>query len=345
MKTEADPLRTAQYPMRVVVRRTGLNASVLRAWERRYEAVVPGRSKGGQRLYSEADIRRLTLLAELVEGGHNISQVAGRSTDELRQLLLRDQRSERESVALAPGPPVREVQPSSGNGRPSPVSVPALAEGEVEPFLERGLQAVNEMDTRELEQLLYRAAMAMNPVDLVERIMVPLLARIGMLWEEGEVGPASEHVASAVVRRFLDWVLETLGAGEGGPVLVVGTPQGQRHEFGALLAAVMGAAEGWSVVQLGPDLPAAEIADAARRKKARVVALSALHRSEESRLRDELLELRAELPEKVDVLIGGPAVLSHRDELVGRGIVVLEDLAEFREQLHRAVPARTNGDG
>ena len=38
------------YPISVVVRRTGLTQDILRAWERRYEAVVPLRTPTGRRL-------------------------------------------------------------------------------------------------------------------------------------------------------------------------------------------------------------------------------------------------------------------------------------------------------
>ena len=53
----------------VVAERTGLSQELLRAWERRYDAVVPVRSEGGQRLYTDADVDRLRLLRLAVEGG------------------------------------------------------------------------------------------------------------------------------------------------------------------------------------------------------------------------------------------------------------------------------------
>jgi MerR family transcriptional regulator, light-induced transcriptional regulator len=338
-----DPLTSAQYPMRVVVRRTGLSASVLRAWERRYGAVVPGRSEGGQRLYSEADIRKLTLLSQLVDAGHNISQVAGLDPEDLRRLLLR----ERRSVGMEGEFGLTEdVAEDEGDGRRADAPVPLPSDGRVEPYLERALATVHEMEIEQLESLLNRAAMTLGPATLVDELMVPLLNRIGLLWESGEVGPASEHVASTVVRRFLDWILEAMGGDGGAPVLMVGTPQGQRHEFGALLAAVVGAAEGCSVIQLGPDLPAEEIARAALQKGVHLVALSALHRADEDEVVEELQRLRAELPERVEVIVGGPAVEGYRKDLKARGIEVVEDLGAFRVHIQgRVREIRQNGSG
>jgi hypothetical protein len=51
-----------RHPMRLVVLRTGLTPDLLRAWEKRYGVVTPIRSRGGQRLYSDADVERLSQL-------------------------------------------------------------------------------------------------------------------------------------------------------------------------------------------------------------------------------------------------------------------------------------------
>lgn len=340
-----DEISVPQYPMRVVVRRTGLNASLLRAWERRYGAVVPGRSDGGQRLYSEGDIRKLVLLRELVDLGHTIGQIAGRSEDELRNLLLREQRVQPDGPNEGPGDDEgREAQ--AGDERESGES-PGLHEDlsweadEIAATVEEGVAAIRAMDTIRLEQLLDRAAVALTPVQLTDQLIVPLLRRVGQLWEGGELGPASEHLASGVIRRFLDSLLARLAPKETGAVLLIGTPAGQRHEFGALLAGVVAAAEGWQVVPLGPDLPAAEIAEAARRKGAGAIALSALHPNGGDEVKGELQALSQELQGEVPVLVGGPAVNGSRPDLEAAGVICLTDLAELR--LHLRQRGRNGG--
>ena len=47
---------TPVYNLKAVVLETGLKPDTLRAWERRYGVLSPGRSEGGYRLYSERDI-------------------------------------------------------------------------------------------------------------------------------------------------------------------------------------------------------------------------------------------------------------------------------------------------
>ena len=83
------------YRIGAVSRLTGVAPDTLRVWERRYGAVVPMRSEKGSRLYSQADIGRLSLIKRLVDGGDSISRVAN-----LDQVQLAER---------AKGAPLREV--------------------------------------------------------------------------------------------------------------------------------------------------------------------------------------------------------------------------------------------
>ena len=57
------------YSIGAVARMLGLGASTLRAWEDRYEVVVPIRSGGAQRLYSRAQVEQLRFLKAHIEAG------------------------------------------------------------------------------------------------------------------------------------------------------------------------------------------------------------------------------------------------------------------------------------
>src|SRR5215213_3572133 len=97
-----------RHPIGVVARRTGLKPDLIRAWERRYGAVEPGRTETRRRFYSDADIERLLLLRRVVNTGRGISQVAGLPNEELEAL-----------VAAEPAPPAAARPPallSSGAG-------------------------------------------------------------------------------------------------------------------------------------------------------------------------------------------------------------------------------------
>lgn len=75
------------YSIGVASRLTGIQPTTLRIWERRYGLVKPGRSEGKTRIYSEDDVRRLSLIKTLVDAGHQISTVAPMTTEQLRTRL------------------------------------------------------------------------------------------------------------------------------------------------------------------------------------------------------------------------------------------------------------------
>ena len=75
------------FGISAVSRLTGISSHVLRIWERRYQAVAPGRTDSKRRQYSREDIRRLTLLKTLTESGHSIGNLAKLSTEALEHRL------------------------------------------------------------------------------------------------------------------------------------------------------------------------------------------------------------------------------------------------------------------
>src|SRR5436305_13638358 len=98
---------TPRHPIGLVARRTGLKPDLIGAWERRYNAVAPGRSATRRRFYSDADIERLQLLSRVVRTGRGISQVAGLPDEALRALLAE------EPAAEAP-PPIPAFSGTAG---------------------------------------------------------------------------------------------------------------------------------------------------------------------------------------------------------------------------------------
>ena len=216
---------TSGHSIKVVVRRTGLSAHVIRVWEKRYQAVVPARTATNRRLYSDEDIARLQWLQQAVQAGQSIGRIAHLSTPELMKLV----RAEQAAAPLA-------QRPTDGEG------------GEKDPgeFLARALIAVQGLDAVSLEEQLVRASIALSQQHLLEEVVQPLMERIGQMWQEGTLRVSDEHMASAVVRSFIGNIQASFQVPETAPHLVATTPAGQLHEIGALLASVVATSEGWN---------------------------------------------------------------------------------------------------
>ena len=299
-----------KHPIQVVARRTGLTADLLRVWEKRYEAVSPGRSATSRRLYSDADVHRLLLLRRATLGGRRIGQVAGLSTEELEVLVATDE------AAAAAAPRV----PGSSRARASRDS-----------HLAACLDAVKNLDGDGLEAALSGAAVALGTPELTRRVLVPLMQTLGDDWRDGKLRVFEEHLASSMVRSVLGSLRVAQTPEPGAPELIVTTPSGQVHEIGALMAASMAESQGWKVTYLGPNLPAEEIVAAAERRGARAVALSVVFPADDARLYDELRRLRRLLPDRVPILVGGRA--SDGLDRVVPEIRVVNDLSTLLDTL------------
>ena len=312
-----------RYSIKLVARRTGLSAHAIRIWEKRYNAVLPERTKTNRRLYSDADMERLLLLHKATLDGHAIGQIAKLPTEQLRQL--------HHAVEAA----------GSGKVAPAPTNKTELVSpGEV---LENCLHFVKHLDSERLQRALEDAEVALSRPRFIEQLIAPLLQKIGELWRDGTLRVIHEHMATAVTRSFLGNVRSAYDVPETAPGVVTTTPVGQLHELGALMASATASAEGWRVTYLGPNLPAEEIAAAARQNQARAVALSIVYPTDDPRLEPELQKLRRLLPGDVALLIGGRAAVNYRTTLEMLGVQLIKDMASFSAILEAlrvpAVPA------
>jgi MerR family transcriptional regulator, light-induced transcriptional regulator len=299
-----------QHPMAVVARRTGLSPDVIRAWERRHRAVEPARTQGNQRLYSERDVERLMLIRQALEAGWQIGHVASLRDEKIRALLGR-----------------------AGGHPSSAVSRPDLTRRSPKEFLGLCLEDIARLEASQLQAHLDEAAVELGRIETLDRLLVPLFHRIGEGCSTGKLRIASEHLASAVVGRFLDSLQGASPVGEGAPGLVVTTPAFQQHHLGALLVAATARMEGWRTTYLGPNLPAEEIAAAARMRQARAVALSIAYPANDPNLSAELERLGRQLRGTAEIIVGGPAARSYQVALDAAGARCLDDLAGLRTYL------------
>ena len=307
----------AHHPIQLAARLTGLSTHVIRIWEQRYHAVEPRRTEANHRLYSRNDIERLGLLRDVTHAGHNISQMARLSNDELR--------------ALAANAPGLELQASR-----SAASTPAH-----DAWLDECLASVQSLDGRALDDTLKRAGTTLGAQGVLHRLAAPLTQTLGDLWREGKITAAHEHFATGHLRAFLAHLAKPFGGNQSAPTLVVATPSGQLHEMGALLVGALAANLGWNVTCLGASLPAAEIAGAARQKRARAVALSLVYPEDDANLPGELTWLREALPEDTTLLVGGRAMPAYHEVLARLGVILLKDLEELGKALdHLRRPSR-----
>jgi MerR family transcriptional regulator, light-induced transcriptional regulator len=308
------------YSMRVVTRLTGLHPDTIRAWERRYGAIEPDRSGGGTRKFGDREVQRLGWLAALTKRGHRIGDVARLGDAALR------------TMAAEPGPAADSL---AERGAPD-----GSTSGS-EQLRARYLDAVKRFDVRAASDELNRAAVLLDGRQLVHEIVLPLMRAVGDGWKRGELLPAHEHLVSGQVRGLVDAVIRLSYVPPGALRVVVSTPPGELHEFGAIVGAMLAATNGLGVVYLGANLPIADIARAARESRAHAVLL-ALAKPLAAREREGLALELAGLGEEVELWLG--LAPSHPFASGIRGATILTSFEQLEAVLadvaSRARPVR-----
>lgn len=209
----------ARYPIQAVSARTGLAPPLLRAWERRYAAVEPVRSEGGERLYSDRQVHRLNLLRMLTQHGHRISRIARLPAAELERLLL--------DVGI------------------TPFDSPVRAENsDLEHVLYgRGLAAVNALDAELLATEVERARTVLSPLALVDAVLCPLIRRAEAIPARGPVVKAASRGLVDLLTdtaRLLARVLAPLGSGRSMLIWNLGNPRDASLAMASAAASIQG---------------------------------------------------------------------------------------------------------
>lgn len=227
------------YNMRAVEEATGISSRTLRSWERRYGVPSPGRSAGGRRLYSEADIALIQWLREQVARGISISRAISRIS-------------------------ASDTEPQ---GSLSPI--------ELERLQLRLLQAIDWMDEDEVLRIIQNAVTSAPIESVIEHLLQPVMYRVGELWAAGRMSVASEHFGTHIVRSVLSDLLRS-GPQPWLPYhVLVGCAPGEQHDVGPLVLAIFLRQAGFRVSFLGASLEAQSLMADVHRLQPDAVCLSA----------------------------------------------------------------------
>jgi MerR family transcriptional regulator, light-induced transcriptional regulator len=291
-------------PIRTISALTGVNAITLRAWERRYGLITPGRTSKGHRLYTHEHVEEIRRVIALVERGVPISRV--------REII--------------------EAQ------RPTD----AQARGPWKEYLQRLMAAVARFDEPELDRI-YDEALSVHAIDnLTRKLVLPLLAHLGERWKDVDGAIAEEHFFATYLRSKLGARLQHRMRYAEGPRLVAACTAGEHHEIGLLLFALEASEAGLKPILLGADTPLADIAIAQRRSRAGAIVLSSSVGPAPGLLESALPRLVAETT--VPVFVGGATSIRFRHAIASAGAVPLgADLEDGIRLLKRTLATKGAG--
>ena len=297
---------TSYLPIGTVSELTGVNAVTLRAWERRYGLVKPVRTPKGHRMYATADVEMIRTVRKLVEQGVPISQCR---------------------TALGAETTVASTVAESGNVWNDYRSVMA--------------EAISEFDEFKLDAA-YQEAMSLYPVDVVtQRLMIPLLQKLGAQWAQSNTGIAEEHFFGVFMRNKLGARFHHRQRSSRGAKLLAACLPGEQHEIGLLLFALAAHDRGYRLILLGADMPLEQMPYVSEHTAVNAVVLSSSAPPPADTLGEKLKTLVAN--SQCPVFIGGKTADRYHEKIEQAGAIpVGTDLANGLDIIANKLKAHLN---
>lgn len=174
----------------------------------------------------------------------------------------------------------------------------------------RFLQTVLDGDVRKaVADVLALAAGEIGPIGVAQEIIVPAQREIGRMWHCAEATICEEHLVTEACLQSLIAISHSCEAKPAnGKTVLIASVAGNQHDLGIRLLALDFQLEGWRAINLGTDIPSAEINAAALKFKPELVILSAALTVQIPALQQAVTSIKETLEDKAFILVGGRAL-------------------------------------
>lgn len=256
---------------------SGIKAHTIRIWERRYNALSPKRSQGNTRYYDGDQLRRLLNIASLHHLRFKLPELSAMPDEELFR-LVRDQ---------------IDFQPS----------------GYYEYYVSQLIAAGLSFDEPHFDKVLNHCLISYGVEETYEKIVYPVLNRVGMMWSCDEIPPAHEHFISNLIRQKLLVAVDALPFPKaGGETWMLFLPEDELHETGLLFANFLVRQAGRRVIYLGSNLPLPSLEEALQTAGASHLLLFFVRNDSQENFQAYLDELKMRCPTQKILVCGDGSV-------------------------------------
>lgn len=161
---------------------------------------------------------------------------------------------------------------------------------------------------------------ALSADRILKEGLVPAMAEVGRLFEEGEYFVPEMLVSARAMQGGLEILKPLLIAADVKPAgkVVIGTVKGDLHDIGKNLVAMMLEGAGFEIHDLGTDVPPEKFVEAVKQAGAHILAMSALLTTTMTSMPATIEAIQqAGLRDKVKILVGGAPVTEAYAKQIG----------------------------
>lgn len=289
-------------PISAVERDTGLTKDILRVWERRYGFPSPARDANGDRVYPQAQVEKLKAIRRLIDQGMRPGKLIPKTLQQLQEL----------ANGLA-----REEPAPRGHEDTVAGLIDLLRHHRADEFRDRIRVLARTLGTRAF----------------VTELLTSLGRAVGDAWAAGRIAIHEEHLYSQILTNVLHREIAELTEPRLPPRVVLATLPDEPHSLGLLMAELTLGSQGVQCVSLGAELPPSEIVRGAVANAAEAVGIAFSSAFAGSQVAHAVTELRRQLPQEIDLWVGGGA--SARLRRAPPGVLVVSALDELTDIVRR----------
>lgn len=220
-------MKEVRYSIKDLENFTKIKAHTIRIWEQRYKLLAPKRTETNIRYYDESDLKKILNINLLYKNGLKISKIAALTDKEIinksREILESEEASSFKDIELL-------------------------------------IKYIIDFNKTDIDALLRDKLATLQMQGLYEEIIIPLLRRIGELWQVNTLSVAHEHFLSSVIREFILSETHKLDDNvEGLKKAVFFLHEDEQHEFSLLLLHYILKQRGVICYYFGANLPLDEL--------------------------------------------------------------------------------------
>ena len=173
-----------------------------------------------------------------------------------------------------------------------------------------------------------------NIADFFDKILRPVMAKIGKDWETGKLTIATEHVASNIAQTLVKIIMEqSSGTGNKKKVMIC-VPVGEEHHIGCDVLETYLTIKGFKVFNMGTSIPTESIMEFINMKKPDIVLISIT--IQDNVLAGQRLAKKIRGQSKIPILVGGYAMqIENTPKFEGNviGDTSLEDIPKILRKI------------
>ena len=173
-----------------------------------------------------------------------------------------------------------------------------------------------------------------NIADFFDKILRPVMVKIGKDWETGKLAIATEHVASNIAQTLVKIIMEqSSGTGNKKKVMIC-VPVGEEHHIGCDVLETYLTIKGFKVFNMGTSIPTESIMEFINMKKPDIVLISIT--IQDNVLAGQRLAKKIRGQSNIPILVGGYAMqIENTPKFEGNviGDTSLEDIPKILRKI------------